>query len=684
MMTYKLHNPRLIDLGAESADRRRNARPSIRTNTLWLLYTMMVAVFVVSGANALGSPPNESWFPKAPALPKASGQVIQVTTVDELFQAAKDVKVGGTISVADGRYLMPRYFAITTDNVTLRGGSGDRHKVIIDGASSRHGELIGITKASGVTIADLTVQNVKWNGIKINSNLGTDKVTIHNCVIHNIWQRGVKAPAMPKARGDHGPRNCRVQYCLFYNDRPKRFSDDETDTPDTFNGNYIGGIDVKNTINWTISDNVFIGIHGRTGEGRGCIYISENGRGCMIERNVFVDCDIAIALGNPSLGYSPLQAIDCIAQNNLVSQCPETGILACYTRDCRISNNTIQEADSRLKRLIWIQKSNDGLRVKDNVLIGPAILNSSKSNIEQSGNLVHQELKAAIAQRSTKAGQSFLPIAAMSQAIELPTQIQSKKKQAAAGRLKPGIQSPEVLTAMRKIHAGFKGQRGYVAQFGDSITYSMAFWSPMSWDSPERHLTQDDGLPKKPTKLRWRDYVKGARDKGPKHANYSGWRVGQVLNAMDAVLKRDKPEVAIIMVGTNDISGGRVPDGYRKGLEQVIRRCTAANCVPILNTIPPRRGHNEAVSQANKIIRDVAEKLQVPLVDFHAECLRRSGDSWDGTLISRDGVHPSGGKSNDYSEENLNKCGYALRNWINFIAYRQIYFRVLNSDENQN
>jgi lysophospholipase L1-like esterase len=178
--------------------------------------------------------------------------------------------------------------------------------------------------------------------------------------------------------------------------------------------------------------------------------------------------------------------------------------------------------------------------------------------------------------------------------------------------------------------------------------------------------------------------VKGTRDKGPQHANYSGWRVGQVLKAMDEVLERDKPEVAIIMVGTNDISGGRVPVGYRDDLENVVRKCMAAHCVPILNTIPPRVGHDDAVAEANEIIRAVAAKLRVPLADFHAECLRRRpGNSWNGVIISADGVHPSGGKSNDYSEENLNNCGYALRNWVNFLVFRQLYFHVLNPDESQ-
>ena len=157
----------------------------------------------------------------------------------------------------------------------------------------------------------------------------------------------------------------------------------------------------------------------------------------------------------------------------------------------------------------------------------------------------------------------------------------------------------------------------------------MAFWSPIGWDAPDRYLARDDGLPKTPSNLRWRDWVKGTRDKGPKFANYSGWKVGQLNQAMDEVLKREKPEFAIIMIGTNDISGGKVPPSYREGLEQVVSKCLDAHCVPILNTIPPRRGREEAVAEANRIIRDVAGERNIPLADFHAECVRlRPDGTW--------------------------------------------------------
>ena len=320
-------------------------------------------------------PPHREWFPKAPSLPKPTGQVIRVSNVKQLFQAARDVKTGGTILLADGTYMMPHYFELRTDNVTLRSASGHRERVVLDGARSQHGELVGITACSGVTIADLTIQNIKWNGFKINSNTGVQRVTIYNCIIHNIWQRGIKAVRVPaRNRAAVRPKNCRVQYCLFYNDRPKRYSDDPVDTPKNFSGNYIGGIDVMYATNWTISDNVFIGIRGRTGSARGAIFVWVDSRDCLIERNIIVDCDTGICLGNSHRGKdTKIHCTRCVVRNNFITRAPETGILADYTQDCQIVHNTIHTPKSRLKRLIRIVHYNDGLTVANNLLSGPPL-----------------------------------------------------------------------------------------------------------------------------------------------------------------------------------------------------------------------------------------------------------------------------------------------------------------------
>ena len=348
---------------------------------------LLAFVFVLPAESQTLNTPNQNWFPKAPPLPRPRRTTIEVSNVQQLILALRDVKPGQTILMADGHYMMPRYVQINTDNVTLRSASGHRERVIIDGANSRHGELLGISACSGVTIADLTIQNIKWNGFKINSNTNVQKLTIYNCIIHNIWQRGIKGVKVPKENRDVvRPKQCRVQYCLFYNDRPKRLSDDARDIA---KGNYIAGIDVMHTKDWIISDNVFVGIQGRTYEGRGAIFVWHDSQDCIIERNIIIDCDVGLQLGNPHRdSETQYHCVRCIAKNNFITRAPEAGIVTVYTRDCKVLNNTIHDPNSRLGRLIRTVFTNDGLIIANNLLSGPRIRNESKSEITFSNNLI--------------------------------------------------------------------------------------------------------------------------------------------------------------------------------------------------------------------------------------------------------------------------------------------------------
>lgn len=338
---------------------------------------------------ALAEVPAQPWFPKALPLVKPAGAVIRVTTVAELFKAADTVKPGGTILVAPGRYMMPRILDLHTTNVTLRGESGDRNAVVLDGAGSQHGELLAVTGCSGVTIADLTIQNIKWNGFKINCDRGAGRVTIYNCVGHNIWQRHVKGPATrPGDEEALSPRDCAVQYCLFYNDHPKTLADDEADPANGFGGNYVGGIDAMQTRGWVISDNVFIGIRGRTGEARGAVFLWMDARDALVERNIIINCDSGICLGNSHrVDRFPIHATGCVVRNNFITGAPQNGILADYTRDCKILHNTVHTPQSRLQRLIRLVHDNDGLQVANNLLSGPPLRVETASKVSYRGNV---------------------------------------------------------------------------------------------------------------------------------------------------------------------------------------------------------------------------------------------------------------------------------------------------------
>ena len=394
----------------------------------------------------IAGPPVQPWFRTAPPLAKPTDPIIRVASLAELYAAANTVPPGGTILVADGHYRLPRYFELRTDNVTLRSESGRRDQVILDG-EGRLGELVGITGCSGVTIADLTIQNVKWNGFKLNSDRGVSRVTIYNCVIHNIWQRGIKGVAVPKENRERlRPADCRVQYCLFYNDRPKRFEDDEADRPDNFGGNYIGGMDIMYAKRWTISDNVFVGIQGRTREARGAVFLWVDAQDCVVERNIVIDCDCGICLGNSHRGPdTSVHCTGCVVRNNFVTRCPENGILADYTRDCQILHNTIHDPGSRLKRLIRLVHDNDGLVVANNLLSGPPMRVETASPMRIDGNATQDARDWFVLADGGNlhvkpAARSSVPVVARLESVRDDVDRQPRAEQTAVGADEPAVE----------------------------------------------------------------------------------------------------------------------------------------------------------------------------------------------------------------------------------------------------
>lgn len=325
--------------------------------------------------------------PAAPPLPKPEGDVVTVDTVAKLSDAVERVRAGTTILLADGRYVLTKPLHIRADRVSLRGKSGDRTKVILDGDGSL-GEAIWLSHCSDVAIANLTVRDVRWNGIKLNSETGVQGLRIYNCEFRNIWQRAVKSVRVPDANREQlRPKHCRIEYCLFVNDRPKKFSDDPTDTATTYGGDYIAGIDLMCAAEWVIRDNVFRGIQGRTGQGRGAIFLWVDSHKCVIERNVIVDCDAGISLGNAQHDpKAPPHCAGCVVRNNCLTRTPEGGITAIYTKDCKILHNTICDPTGKIERGIRVELAAEGLVIANNLLAGPKLVINVQKGVTASDN----------------------------------------------------------------------------------------------------------------------------------------------------------------------------------------------------------------------------------------------------------------------------------------------------------
>ncbi|MFO0889488.1 MAG: SGNH/GDSL hydrolase family protein [Isosphaeraceae bacterium] len=238
--------------------------------------------------------------------------------------------------------------------------------------------------------------------------------------------------------------------------------------------------------------------------------------------------------------------------------------------------------------------------------------------------------------------------------------------------------------AMARVHARFRGQPGTFAHFGDSITVSMAFWAPLPHErrNGTPALERAYRLVEKYLKPEcWREW------KGPAFGNDGGRTIRWAEENVDAWLRRLNAEVALILFGTNDLTAMEAVE-YRDRLRAVVRRCLDNGTVVILSTIPPRHGLEQKAEAFAAAAREVARELAVPLVDYHAEILKRRPDDWDGsagafrefegydvpTLIARDGVHPSAPERyrGDYSEQALRCHGYNLRNALVVLTYAEV------------
>jgi lysophospholipase L1-like esterase len=219
------------------------------------------------------------------------------------------------------------------------------------------------------------------------------------------------------------------------------------------------------------------------------------------------------------------------------------------------------------------------------------------------------------------------------------------------------------VAAMKEVHAKNKAEKGSVSQIGDSITYTKAFLAGLAWEKPADFKAVTDRVNGKLLNDR----------KGPEHCNYSGWTAGDGLGKIKNVLASQKPEIAVIMYGTNDANKGVSAADYEKNMTAIVDACLEAGCVPIMSTIPPIMNKDAKVKELNDVVTKIAAAKKVTLVDFHAEILaRQPGTAWNGTLLGNNDVHPTGGKNLDFSEDNLKKCGYALRNYLTLKAMKEV------------
>lgn len=357
---------------------------------LWKLLAMLCVVLscpIFAAGEAPVSVPQTvpSWFPTAPPLPIPRGEVIRVTTAEELLAAVDRLGPGGTILLADGHYRLPRVVVLQGKNdIAIRSAAGDPAKVLLSGkgwdSAARNDDILHIGHCEGVTIADLTFTDCRSYGIKVEAENAPKDIHIYNCRFQNIGVRAIKGSAGqdPNVRAVKGS----VRYCRFEN----------TKVPPAdwlYGGDYIAAIDMMALDNWTFSDNVFRNIKGRNGGGRAAIFIWVRSRGVTVQRNLIIDCDRGIAFGNPGqatanrAGERLVYVADGIIRNNFIVGGPDCGIELWFADRIKVYNNTIWRPQRNWSRGIRVGTGTSHTEIANNLVHGEIRLEGGEAQLRQ-------------------------------------------------------------------------------------------------------------------------------------------------------------------------------------------------------------------------------------------------------------------------------------------------------------
>ncbi len=247
--------------------------------------------------------------------------------------------------------------------------------------------------------------------------------------------------------------------------------------------------------------------------------------------------------------------------------------------------------------------------------------------------------------------------------------------------------------AMLKVASRFKGKEGVVLHLGDSITYANPY---SGWARYGKGKTpQDEAV------CRWMHVGKDDetdgfflcrvdRPGGRSDTACSGIRSYEYLEGGKAgmpplaeIIRKYNPQMAVVMLGTNDVTAGRSPAQVKADMAKIVDALTANGTIPILSTIPPYKGKDDAVRAVNAALVQLARERRIPSIDYYGEIVKRRPTDWLGTLISPDGVHPTAdqggaGVGSEPTEANLKNSGQLLRGWLSVRKIAEVKERVLD------
>lgn len=239
-----------------------------------------------------------------------------------------------------------------------------------------------------------------------------------------------------------------------------------------------------------------------------------------------------------------------------------------------------------------------------------------------------------------------------------------------------------------------KNVEGVVLHLGDSLSYAnqstrWAFAGAPGGTSEDKAIVAWSHAGKKDNTDGWylarMDHPAGDRSE----TAASGMRTDEYIAGgkrgmppLKAILEKYKPQVAFVLLGTNDAKGGRPVADVAANMATIVDTILANGTIPVLQLVPPGadEGHNEFVRQYNAAYVALARKKRIPIVDLYGEIITRAPSDWKSKLISADGIHFTGELAGGPpTPENLARCGYLLRCWSAVRKLSEVKARAIDA-----
>ena len=282
-----------------------------------------------------------SGYSNADCETAGGGQIVTVSTVQQLRDAVLAATPGTIIELTDGTYAWSDNTTLARiedkQNLTIRSQSGNRDAVVLQGLgiSSSTEFVFKLTRSDHVTIENLTMRDVYWHCVQLNE--GSECFTVRNCL---MWDAG-EGPIKSTVLGSSGPfcdyglvDNCVIGFTT------------------TGKRSVIEGIDVIAVRGWVIKDTEFYNvIHPKPRNvAYGC-FAKAASEDTVIENCYFQDCQVSMSFGGGGSPISlhryeaPCEHYRGILRNNIIHYSSDVGVYMNKAADFKIYNNTLWTAN---------------------------------------------------------------------------------------------------------------------------------------------------------------------------------------------------------------------------------------------------------------------------------------------------------------------------------------------------